>query len=211
MKAASRGRRGCCGTYRGCGSWRSAVDSWRREGRDYGWDELVAAAERSPGLRSIIDPGRSEPHEPARHAGRNRGPVSRHGPGDARRQSAQFVRCCLDSLALRCRVTLDDLTAHHGRASGGVAGRRRRQPEPAALPAHRGCLRAAAGRGARGGNRLRQPDRPGDRRRRAWQRGRGPRGRRRVGFAADLRAASGRRLGRRPIPYAKPRPPRLSE
>jgi rhamnulokinase len=86
---------------------------WQRDGRDYGWDELVAMAERAPGLRSLIDPDHPDllnpPDMPAAIDAlcRATGQERPEKPGEV-------VRCCLDSLALRCRATLDDLAAVTG-------------------------------------------------------------------------------------------------
>jgi rhamnulokinase len=86
---------------------------WQRDGRDHDWDELVAMAGRSPGLRSLVDPDDpslvSPPDMPAAIAELCR------ATGQERPESVgEVVRCCLDSLALRCRATLDDLAAVTG-------------------------------------------------------------------------------------------------
>jgi rhamnulokinase len=86
---------------------------WRRDGHDYGWDELIAMAERSPGLRSLIDPDDprllNPPDMPAAI-----GAWCRATGQEPPESVGEVVRCCLDSLALRCRATLDDLTAVTG-------------------------------------------------------------------------------------------------
>ena len=86
---------------------------WRRDGHDYGWDELVAMAERAPGLRSLIDPDHpsllNPPDMPAAIG------ALCLATGQPRPETVgEVVRCCLDSLALRCRATLDDLAAVTG-------------------------------------------------------------------------------------------------
>ncbi len=87
---------------------------WLRDGREYGWDELIAMAERSPGLRSVIDPDDpgllNPPDMPiaVQALCRATGQEPPDGVG-------AIVRCCLDSLALKCRAALDDLAAVTGR------------------------------------------------------------------------------------------------
>lgn len=86
---------------------------WRHGGHEYGWSELIAQAERSPGLRSLIDPDDPRLLNPTDM------PAAIvalcHATGQARPENVgEVVRCCLDSLALRCRATLDDLAAVTG-------------------------------------------------------------------------------------------------
>jgi rhamnulokinase len=86
---------------------------WQRDGQDYGWDELVSLAERAPGLRSIIDPDHpsllNPPDMPAAIDALCR------ATGQQRPEKVgEAVRCCLESVALRCRATLDDLAAVTG-------------------------------------------------------------------------------------------------
>ncbi|MGA3056924.1 MAG: rhamnulokinase family protein [Candidatus Limnocylindrales bacterium] len=87
---------------------------WQRDGQDYGWDELVAMAERSPGLRSLIDPDDpsllNPPDMPA--AIRTLCRATSQEPPES---VGAVARCCLDSLALRCRATLDELALVTGR------------------------------------------------------------------------------------------------
>jgi rhamnulokinase len=90
---------------------------WRRDGREYEWDELVAMAERSAGLKSVIDPDDpglvNPPDMPiaVRALCRETGQEPPDGVG-------AIVRCCLDSLALKCRAALDDLTEVTGHRPG---------------------------------------------------------------------------------------------
>ena len=90
---------------------------WRRDGREYEWDELVALAERFPGLRSVIDPDDpslvNPPDMPTalRALCRDTGQEPPDGVG-------AIVRCCLDSIALKCRAALDDLTEVTGHRPG---------------------------------------------------------------------------------------------
>lgn len=82
---------------------------WGRDGREYGWEELIGMAERSPGLRSVIDPDDpgliNPPDMPIALRALSR-ETGQEPPDDV----GAVVRCCLDSLALKCRVALDDLT-----------------------------------------------------------------------------------------------------
>jgi rhamnulokinase len=83
---------------------------WQREGARYGWEELIEAAERAEPLRSVIDPNApaflSPPNMPAaiRAACANSGQPEPESVGEV-------VRCCLESLAVRYRATLEDLEA----------------------------------------------------------------------------------------------------
>ncbi len=86
---------------------------WRRGGRDYAWDELASMAERSPGLRFLIDPDDpslvNPPDMPLAVQALCR-ETGRELPDSA----GAIVRCCLDSLALKCRAALEDLTEVSG-------------------------------------------------------------------------------------------------
>jgi rhamnulokinase len=87
---------------------------WQRDGQDYGWDELIAAAERSPGLRSLIDPDDPSLLNPPDMPAAIRALCRATGQEPPESVGA-IVRCCLDSLALRCRATLDELAMVTGR------------------------------------------------------------------------------------------------
>jgi rhamnulokinase len=125
---------------------------WQRDGRDYGWDDLVAMAERAPGLRSLIDPDDpsllNPPDMPAAIAALCR------ATGQPQPESVgEVVRCCLDSVALRCRATLEDLAAVTGESptvlrvvGGGSRNRLLRQltADACGLPLVAGPVEATA-------------------------------------------------------------------
>jgi rhamnulokinase len=92
---------------------------WIREGHDHSYAELAAMAERSKGFAAVIDPD----HKPFLSPGDmpnkieqfcketgQRGPITR---GD-------YVRTCLESLALTYRRTLDGLEDILGRKIGVI-------------------------------------------------------------------------------------------
>jgi rhamnulokinase len=97
---------------------------WQREGRDYGWDELLSLAAQAKQLRSLIHPDSAEFLNPpnmvdaVRQFCRRTGQAVPVGVGEV-------VRCCLESLALNYRRVLDDLEtltarpAHTIRIVGG--------------------------------------------------------------------------------------------
>jgi rhamnulokinase len=87
---------------------------WQRDGQAYGWDELASAAELSPGLRSLIDPDDPSLLNPPDMPAAIRALCRATGQEPPESVGA-VVRCCLDSLALRCRATLDELAMVTGR------------------------------------------------------------------------------------------------
>jgi len=78
---------------------------WIHEGKDYEWSELVELAEQAEPLRSLVDPDAScfmnPPDMPAaiRDFCRRTAQPAPETPGAT-------VRCCLESLALKCRMVL---------------------------------------------------------------------------------------------------------
>ena len=87
---------------------------WKEEGLDYSWAELLELAERTPPFKSLIDPDAADFLNPdnmpaaIRRYCRSRGQVVPTGPGE-------IIRCCLESLALKYRVVLDQLEKLLGR------------------------------------------------------------------------------------------------
>ena len=81
---------------------------WQREGRDYGWDELLELAGHAAPFRSFVDPGAETFLSPGdmptaiRSICRRTGQPEPDGVGE-------IVRCCLESLALKYRSVLDGL------------------------------------------------------------------------------------------------------
>lgn len=87
---------------------------WQLEGRDYGWDELTREAERADPLLCLVDPDAPElqnpPDMPAAIAA-----YCRRTGQPAPETVGAVVRCCLESLAARYRVTFADLQEVLGR------------------------------------------------------------------------------------------------
>jgi rhamnulokinase len=78
---------------------------WARQGKDFGYQALTSLAEASEPFRSLINPGSEEflapssmPAQVAEFCQRTGQPVPK--------TEGQFVRCCLESLALLYRRTL---------------------------------------------------------------------------------------------------------
>lgn len=87
---------------------------WRRNGKDLSYGEITAAAQRSAPLRSLIDPGHSDffgvtsmPAQIAQYCKRTGQPVPR--------TEGETARCICESLALKCRWTIERLEAITGR------------------------------------------------------------------------------------------------
>jgi rhamnulokinase len=93
--------------------------AWSRTGREWLYDDLVAAAESAPAFGPLIDPDDERFLRPGDMPG---------AIADACRESGQeiitdtgrVVRCVLESLALRYRWTLDRLQAVTGRVIDAV-------------------------------------------------------------------------------------------
>jgi rhamnulokinase len=83
---------------------------WQREGANYTWDELLVAAERAESFRSLVDPDAQDFLSPPDMPAAIRDACIRSGQ-PAPESVGQIVRCCLESLAVRYRATLEDLEA----------------------------------------------------------------------------------------------------
>jgi rhamnulokinase len=86
---------------------------WQQDGRDYSWAELVTLAEGAPPLRSLVDPD-----APAFLAPEDM-PTAIRGYCLATRQPipedvGPMVRCCLESLALKYRLVVEQLATLTG-------------------------------------------------------------------------------------------------
>ncbi|HSN74191.1 MAG TPA: rhamnulokinase family protein [Anaerolineae bacterium] len=81
---------------------------WQREGRDYGWGDLLALAGQALPFRSLIDPDARDFAGPGDMPAAIRAYCRRTGqpePGDV----GAVVRCCLESLALKARWVIEAL------------------------------------------------------------------------------------------------------
>ncbi|MEZ6078367.1 MAG: FGGY-family carbohydrate kinase [Pirellulaceae bacterium] len=83
-------------------------EQWKREGHDWSWEQLIAMAEQAASMVSVIDSDAegfvSPSNMPAAIA------EYCHHTGQPVPQSAgEIVRCALESLALRYRLTLSYL------------------------------------------------------------------------------------------------------
>lgn len=81
---------------------------WQREGATYSWDDLLAAADRAEPFRCTVDPDIPELLSPPDMLAAIRDACVRSGQPPPEAVGA-VVRCCLESLAVRYRATLDDL------------------------------------------------------------------------------------------------------
>jgi rhamnulokinase len=81
---------------------------WKRDGDDRTWDQLHALADTAEPFRSLIDPEAPDFMSPDDMPAAIRAFCLRTGQ-PAPDGVGAFVRCCLESLALRYRVTLHEL------------------------------------------------------------------------------------------------------
>jgi rhamnulokinase len=92
---------------------------WQREGDDYDWQELLGRADASEPFRSLIDPEAPDFLNPDDMPAAISAFCLRTGqPSPA--GVGEFVRCCLESLALRYRITLGELEELAGRKVAGL-------------------------------------------------------------------------------------------
>jgi rhamnulokinase len=92
---------------------------WAREGRQYGYDDLVRLAAPVPGGRSIVNADHPDFVAPGDMPARIRAYCARTGQPVPEDDGA-LTRCILDSLALGYRVAVDDLAAVTGRPVSAV-------------------------------------------------------------------------------------------
>ena len=99
------------------------LEECRREWKDAGeavdYPELIAAAEEAEPLRSLIDPDDPRFYPPGRMAERIADYCRLTGQ-PVPETKGQFVRCILESLALRYRETLEQMEAVTGRSFRGL-------------------------------------------------------------------------------------------
>jgi len=92
---------------------------WTDAGEDAGYPELIAAAEEAEPFRSLVDPDDARFYPPGRMAERIADYCLETGQ-PVPKTKGQFVRCILESLALRYRETLEQMEAVTGRAFRGL-------------------------------------------------------------------------------------------
>jgi len=98
------------------GLWplQECVRQWQSEGRRYSWDEVLLLASDAAPFRSLVDVDASDFLAPDDMPGTIREYCRRTGqpvPGD----DGAIARCCLDSLSLKYRSTLEALEMLTGR------------------------------------------------------------------------------------------------
>jgi rhamnulokinase len=81
---------------------------WGREGREYGYAELVTLAAGEPGGASVVNPDHADFVAPGDMPARIRAYCARTGQ-PVPDSVAAVARCVLDSLALRYRMAFEDL------------------------------------------------------------------------------------------------------
>jgi sugar (pentulose or hexulose) kinase len=112
---------GVYGTYRFlknvAGLWlaQESRATWRREGREWSWDELTAEANAAEPFRSLIDPDAALFIAPGDMPARIREFCRRAGQPEPE-TVGQVVRAIYESLALKYRLAVEQLIALSGRA-----------------------------------------------------------------------------------------------
>jgi rhamnulokinase len=89
--------------------------TWARAGREMTYEELTARAQAAPPFSCLVDPDDSTFLAPGDMPGRLAAFCTRTGQAPPRDEGA-FVRCCLESLALKYRWTIDRLESILGTA-----------------------------------------------------------------------------------------------
>lgn len=92
---------------------------WQREGYDHSYAELTAMASRAKGFGAVIDPE----HKPFALLGEMPGKIEQFCQSTKQRPPntrGEYVRCCLESLALTYRRTLEGLQDVLGRTIGTI-------------------------------------------------------------------------------------------
>ncbi len=92
------------------GLWllQECVGQWRREGKNYSWDEVVQLASQARPFASLVDPDAGDFLRGGDMPTRIRAYCRRNGQPEPPDHGA-VARCCLESLSLKCRWVLDAL------------------------------------------------------------------------------------------------------
>lgn len=80
-------------------------EQWKREGHEWGWEQLIALALQVPSMQSIIDTD-AEPFVASHNMPAAIAEFCRHTGQRVPQTEGEIVRCALESLALRYRLTL---------------------------------------------------------------------------------------------------------
>ena len=81
---------------------------WKCKGKDYSWDRLIALGVKAGPFQCLVDPDATEFLNPTDMSEAIREYCRKTGQPDPTTEGA-IVRCCLESLALNYRKTLEDL------------------------------------------------------------------------------------------------------
>jgi rhamnulokinase len=88
--------------------------AWARQGEEYSYDELTQMAEAAPPFPALIDPDDPSFFNPADMPSAIAAYCVRSGQTPPQERGS-IVRCALESLALKCRLTLDRIEKIRGR------------------------------------------------------------------------------------------------
>ena len=80
-------------------------EQWKREGHDWSWDRLIALAEQAPEMVSVIDTD-AEAFVAPSNMPASIAEFCRHTGQPIPESEGAIVRCALESLVLRYRLTL---------------------------------------------------------------------------------------------------------
>ncbi len=92
---------------------------WQEEGQHYNWIELVTLAEQSPPFKSLIDPDAPDFLNPTNMPEAIRAYCQRKGQPLPENPGA-IIRCCLESLALKYRLVVEQLELLLGHSLGTI-------------------------------------------------------------------------------------------
>lgn len=92
---------------------------WEENGQDFGYGELVDAAEAAEPFRSLIDPDDARFYGPGGMTDKVRSFCGETGQ-PVPRSAGEIARCILESLALRYRAVLEQMEALTGTSFGGL-------------------------------------------------------------------------------------------
>ena len=88
--------------------------SWKKQGREYGYPEMISMLERAEAFRSLIDPDDAAFANPDDMPAAITGYCRSHGE-PVPETDAQFVRCIFESLALKYNIVLERLKKLSGK------------------------------------------------------------------------------------------------